>query len=189
MKFKVIATTGGRMRLESLDPIGFIPAQILKPGMRFNNWTRIQSITDYNEVMIDSIAEPPWTILEVQDILEDYREPEKALRYNSWKPDWSLVHFPSLEPMVRVLEYGEKKYTVWDVSGRDNWKKPMEKKQILNSMMRHLIRLMDGEELDPESKLPHIGHIMCNTLFYSYHSNNHDQTRTPKYPTQKDPSI
>lgn len=67
--------------------------------------------------------------------------------------------------MVEVLEFGAKKYD------QDNWKKPMDKKQILNSMMRHLVSLMEDEELDSESNLKHIGHIMCNALFYSYHSN------------------
>lgn len=103
---------------------------------------------------------------------DKYFMEDKALRYNEGKPDWSLVHFPSLEPMVHVLKYGEKKYTVWEVSGRDNWKKSMPKHQILNSMMRHLIRLMEDEELDSESNLPHIGHILANCQFYSYHSHN-----------------
>lgn len=95
---------------------------------------------------------------------------EKALRYNDGKPDWSLVDFHSLLPMVRVLEYGAKKYTVWEVSGRENWKKPMDKKQILNSAMRHLIKLMEWIEQDEESWLPEVGHLMCNLMFYAYHS-------------------
>jgi hypothetical protein len=37
-------------------------------------------------------------------------------------------------------------------------------------MLRHLIALLDGEELDSESGLPHIGHIMCNAMFHSYHN-------------------
>lgn len=89
---------------------------------------------------------------------------EKALRYNEWKPQWDLVDFDSLKPMVRVLEFWMKKYA------KDNWKKEMEKRQILNSLMRHLIALMRWEENDPESWLPHIGHLMCNALFYSYHT-------------------
>lgn len=96
---------------------------------------------------------------------------DNALRYNEWKPEWTLVDFDSLEPMVHVLEYWMKKYTVWDVTWRDNWKKPMDRKKILDSLMRHLVRLMADEELDSESKLPHIGHILCNAMFYSYHSN------------------
>ena len=28
---------------------------------------------------------------------------------------------------------------------------------------------MDGQENDPESGLPHIGHILCNAMFYQFH--------------------
>ena len=38
-------------------------------------------------------------------------------------------------------------------------------------MFRHWMALCDGESLDKESGLPHIGHIMCNAMFYSYHTN------------------
>lgn len=90
---------------------------------------------------------------------------EKGLRYNDGKRKWSLVHFKSLEPLVEVLEFGAKKYAP------ENWKKGLDKKEILESMMRHLMSLMDGEALDPESKKHHIGHIMCNAMFYSYFDN------------------
>ena len=89
---------------------------------------------------------------------------EKALRFNAGKRKWSLVHYKSLEPMVEVLEFGALKYAP------KNWQKPMELDEILDSMQRHLAALMDGEELDPESGLPHIGHLMCNGMFYSYHA-------------------
>lgn len=112
----------------------------------------------------------PWDRISLRPLPKEAQE-DKALRYNDWKIDWSLVHLPSLEPMARVLEYGAKKYTVGEVSGRENWKKPMDKKQILNSMMRHLVRLMEDEELDSESKLPHVGHIMANAMMYSWHTN------------------
>ncbi|MFW6370976.1 MAG: dATP/dGTP diphosphohydrolase domain-containing protein [Bacteroidota bacterium] len=87
---------------------------------------------------------------------------EKALRYNEGKPKWSLVHFQSLIPMVRVLEFGAAKYAP------ENWKKGLDKKQILESMMRHLTAVMDGEETDPESGISHMGHIQCNAMFYNY---------------------
>lgn len=119
---------------------------------------------------------------------------EKALRYNQGKPKWSLVHFESLEPLVRVLEYGAHKYTIytneiddikgsevtpeqvklWGLkiksSGVENWKKGLDQKEILDSLTRHLFALISGEENDPESGLPHIGHIMCNALFYQYYN-------------------
>lgn len=87
---------------------------------------------------------------------------DKATRYNAGKPRWSLVDHASLEPLVRVLEFGETKY------GRWNWKKGLDKTEILESLYRHLICLIDGEEFDKETKLHHIGHIMSNAMFYSY---------------------
>lgn len=86
----------------------------------------------------------------------------KAVRHNQGKPRWSLVDHQSLESLVRVLEFGEEKY------GRWNWKKGLDKTEILESLYRHLIALMDGQDLDEETGLHHIGHIMSNAMFYSY---------------------
>lgn len=87
---------------------------------------------------------------------------EKADRYNEGKPKWSLIHFGSLVPMIEVLENGAKKYSA------ENWKKGLDKKEILESLMRHLASLMDGEDRDKESGSLHIAHIMVNAMFYTY---------------------
>lgn len=89
---------------------------------------------------------------------------DRALRYNEGKPQFSLIDFDSLIPLVQVLEFGAKKYS------RDNWKKEMPKNELMDSLMRHMVALLRGEENDPESGLPHIGHIMANAMFISYHS-------------------
>ena len=85
-----------------------------------------------------------------------------ALRYNSGKLQWSLVDFDALEDMVKVLEFGAKKYSA------DDWKKGLNTNEITESMMRHLFAYLRGEDIDPESGLPHTGHIMCNAMFLSY---------------------
>lgn len=90
---------------------------------------------------------------------------EKSLRYNESKPRWGLVDYKSLVPMIQVLEYGCKKYSP------DNWKQGLDLREILESMQRHLAALMDGEEVDSESKISHMGHILCNGMFYNYHKN------------------
>lgn len=92
------------------------------------------------------------------------KQEQKAMRFNEGKLQWSLVHFKSLWPLVKVLMFGAKKYSP------HNWKKPMDRKEILESSMRHLTAMMDGEENDPESGLPHEGHIQCNMMFYNFHS-------------------
>lgn len=92
--------------------------------------------------------------------------PKQALRYNTGKLQWSMVDFKSLEPMVKVLEFGAQKYD------RDNWKKGFDRRQVLESMMRHLTSLMDGEDIDNESGISHMGHIQCNAMFFNYHERN-----------------
>jgi hypothetical protein len=86
----------------------------------------------------------------------------QGLRYNNGKLRWSLVHFKSIEPLVRVLMFGATKYD------DNNWKKGLPPKEVLESMQRHLAALIDGEINDPESGLPHIGHIQCNAMFYQF---------------------
>lgn len=113
---------------------------------------------------------------------------EKALRYNTGKTQWSLLPWDQLESMIKVLEYGAHKYSVFEddkgnkikginvsvedskklkliSSGRDNWKKGFPKNELWDSNLRHIKAAMSGEDLDPESGLSHIGHIFCNMVF------------------------
>lgn len=46
----------------------------------------------------------------------------------------------------------------------------MDKRKILECMQRHLAALMDGEELDPETGISHMGNIQCNAMFYNFHN-------------------
>jgi Domain of unknown function (DUF5664) len=98
----------------------------------------------------------------------DTKENEKStvgLRFNEGKLRWDLVDLDDLETMVRVLEYGAKKYT------DHNWKKggpSLTKDEILNSLQRHVNAMRRGERLDPESGLPHIAHILCNAMFQAH---------------------
>jgi hypothetical protein len=89
----------------------------------------------------------------------------KALRYNEGKRDWTLLDYNCLHPLVDVMTYGSKKYT------RDNWKNTLDdSNQHIQCAMRHLIAIINGEELDPESGLRHSGHIMANMMMYNYHT-------------------
>ncbi len=89
----------------------------------------------------------------------------EATRFNQGKPQWSLLPKFTLRPLIDVLEYGCSKYAP------DNWKKGLNREEILESMQRHLDALFDGEEIDPDDKkhpTHHIGHIMANCVFYMY---------------------
>lgn len=85
-------------------------------------------------------------------------------RYNNGKLRWDLVEWNSVEEMLKVLEFGALKYNP------QNWKKGLNREEILESTQRHLIKLFQKEELDSESQLHHAGHVMCNMMFYLYHA-------------------
>lgn len=104
-----------------------------------------------------------WELVE-----EESNKTESALRYNASKPKYSLLSLKEMEQGVKVLEFGANKYA------RDNWKKGLKLSEILDSMMRHIAALQSGEWIDPESGLPHIGHIQCNALFLGGKNNTID---------------
>ena len=108
-----------------------------------------------------------WDKFDEDELKEGTLSPEQANRYNEGKLQWDLMHLSSFEPMIRVLEFGAKKYE------KDQWKKGFPIRQIYNSLIRHMIAFMNGEDNDPESGLPHIGHIQCNIMFMAYVLENH----------------
>lgn len=90
---------------------------------------------------------------------------DKAERYNQNKIEYSLLDFECLKPCAEVLAFGAKKYS------RDNWKKGMPREEILDSLLRHIGALLNGQELDPESGITHIGHIQANAMFLANKNN------------------
>ena len=65
----------------------------------------------------------------------------------------------ALAGIARVLEFGMNKYD------RSNWKKGLKYTEIIDSMERHLLKIMAGEDVDEESGLLHCDHVGCNALF------------------------
>lgn len=114
-----------------------------------------------------------------------------GLRYNTGKLRWSLVSWKALASMVRVLMYGAHKYTIFELpngdtitgaeitveaseglkvvsSGANNWKGGLKYTEVCDSLQRHINAFIEGEDYDEESKLAHVGHILCNAMFLSF---------------------
>ena len=86
-------------------------------------------------------------------------------RLSLFQLDFDFYYSPvydlrAFESMARVLEYGANKYD------RNNWRKGYaDKFSTVDSLYRHIKEIVIGNKIDEESKLPHIGHIMCNIMF------------------------
>jgi len=81
-----------------------------------------------------------------------------AKRFNSSKPELGyILDMPyAMLALSGVKTYGTKKY------GRDNWKKGLPVRSITDSLLRHLMAFHNGEDLDEESGLAHMAHVMWN---------------------------
>lgn len=73
-----------------------------------------------------------------------------------------------------VFDYGRKKYAEW------NWAKGMAWSIPLACAVRHLLAILRGEENDPESGLPHRGHVACNLVMLAqYEATYHEGDDRP----------
>lgn len=101
---------------------------------------------------------------------------DRAKRFNSGKPQLSLVleFRRALEGASRGLAEGAEKY------GRGDWQKGMPITDVVDSLARHLVAYMSGEDIDPASGLPHLDKALCNALMASeyYHMQNDERSLT-----------
>jgi hypothetical protein len=98
-------------------------------------------------------------------------------RFNTGKPEFSLIPLCTLEDEVRVWMYGKNTYAAW------NWTKGMPWSVPFECAMRHLAAWQRGEENDPESGLPHLAHAQCNlrmlTLYSRTYKEGDDRPKVP----------
>lgn len=85
---------------------------------------------------------------------------EAGRKFDGGKLDYTLVPWEGMDEVVKVLEFGAKKYA------RDNWKKVEHADtRYLAAAFRHLIQHNNGETADKETGLSHLAHATCCMLF------------------------
>lgn len=98
----------------------------------------------------------------VGDVKSDARG--SGARYNDSKTRLDLVPLSALKDCADVFEYGAQKYAAW------NWAKGMDWSIPYACALRHLEAWYRGEDIDPESGKPHLGHVMCNLIMLSHYA-------------------
>lgn len=101
----------------------------------------------------------------------DLEQSKTALRFNSGKVPYNLIPTHLLEPAAMVFQWYADQHEgdVWW------WAKGMPWTKVIACMKRHLAAIERGEDIDPESGLPHIGHLMCNALMLEHYMKHYKE--------------
>lgn len=87
-------------------------------------------------------------------------DPTEGRKYDTGKPDYTLLPWDAVEDIVRVLDFGALKYA------RDNWRYVDDAEvRYLAAAFRHMAAYARGETHDPETGLSHLAHAGCCILF------------------------
>ena len=84
-----------------------------------------------------------------------------GVKFDAAKPRMDLLSTPALEGLALVLTYGAAKYEA------HNWRKGLDWSRLTAAALRHLLAFQGGEDIDPESGLPHVDHALCCLMFLS----------------------
>lgn len=83
-----------------------------------------------------------------------------ALTYDDGKPPLANLPPEGMRAVARVQAYGHLKYGQYH-----NYRKGLEISRNASCAMRHIMAVMDGEDLDPESGEHHFAHAACRLMF------------------------
>ncbi len=92
---------------------------------------------------------------------DGYELPTVAVKHDGEKVRLDLLSLWATEGLGQVLTFGARKYAA------HNWRKGMDWSRLMAAAMRHLSAFGRGENLDPDSGLPHIDHAAACIHFLS----------------------
>ena len=88
----------------------------------------------------------------------------RAKKFDSGKPDLSLIPRVALDEEARAFMYGAEKY------GRHNFHKGMEVSRLVAAALRHITAYNEGSNVDSESGVSHLGHARaCLSMILKQH--------------------
>ena len=96
----------------------------------------------------------------------DQKKPLVAMKQDSEKSRVDLLDAEWLEGIGHVLRFGAMKYS------DHNWRNGFKWSRLIGAAFRHLLAISRGEDIDPESGLPHADHLGCSVMFLAWHMKN-----------------
>lgn len=108
-----------------------------------------------------SLADTVAASLETYKLLAEKQgvDTRAGVKYDSGKPDMSLLSSVAITELTKVLDFGAKKYAA------HNWRKGISTTRLVSAALRHTFSFLRGETYDPETGLHHMAHTMCCCMF------------------------
>lgn len=95
-------------------------------------------------------------------------------KFDSEKPRFSLIPQGTLQPVIRVLEFGARKYS------ENNWRYvPGAHVRYFDAAHRHLDAYWRGELTDSETGESHLAHAICCLMFLLAMENEKPEQEDP----------
>ncbi len=90
----------------------------------------------------------------------------EGVKHDAGKAPISLIPVEALLGEAEVFAFGAKKY------GRHNFRKGMDHSRVLDATLRHILAIINGEDIDPESGKPHWAHARCGLAMYAFYQSH-----------------
>lgn len=89
-----------------------------------------------------------------------------GVKHDNGKAPISLIPVEAILGEAQAFAFGATKY------GRHNFRNGLDHSRVLDAAMRHILAIVNGEDLDPESGLPHWAHARCCLSMYAFYQTN-----------------
>lgn len=96
--------------------------------------------------------------------VDEFSLPDSLLpgrKNDEQKNRWDLLDWKFTEELVQVLTHGAGVYEP------NNWQ-GLDPERVWAALLRHISALRQGEIIDPDSGLPHTGHIGTNLMYLAW---------------------
>ena len=94
---------------------------------------------------------------------------KEGTKHDESKPRVGLISPIALLAEAQVMTYGAQKYEA------HNFRKGISFQRVVDAAFRHLIAFNAGEDIDPESGLPHLAHLRCCAAFLLEYAVTHPE--------------
>lgn len=93
----------------------------------------------------------------------------EGIKFDNSKPDLTDIPLEAMWAMGQALTHGQKKY------GKSNFRNGMKASRQISAALRHIYQHLSGEDIDPDSKAPHLGCALASLAMACYTLKNYPE--------------